>query len=90
MIDKEPDLATHIRGSVEVTRAEVIHAVRHEAAATLADVVLRRTDLGTLGRPARDTLGDAAGCMGRELGWSPERIESEVSQVEALYHIVFR
>ena len=90
MIDKEPDLATHIRGSVEVTRAEVIHAVRHEAAATLADVVLRRTDLGTLGRPARDTLEDAAGCMGRELGWSPERIESEVSQVEALYHIVFR
>ncbi len=87
MMRKEPDLAQLIAGSDEVTRVEVIHAVRNEAAVTLADVVLRRTDLGTLGHPSPATLQDVAARMGSELGWPVDRMESEVIKTRALYPV---
>ena len=87
MMRKEPDLAQLIAGSDEVTRVEVVHAVRNEAAVTLADVVLRRTDLGTLGHPNPATLQDVAARMGSELGWPADRMESEMIKTRALYPV---
>ena len=51
-------------GGSKVTRAEVIHAVRKEMAQTLADVVFRRTDLGTGGSPARSPCRNALSSWG--------------------------
>jgi glycerol-3-phosphate dehydrogenase len=87
MMNKVPALSQCIAGSGEVTAAEVIHAVRNEAAVTLADVVLRRTDLGTLGHPHPETLQDVAARMGSELGWDADRMASEIAEVRALYPV---
>jgi glycerol-3-phosphate dehydrogenase len=65
--------------------AEVAHAVGRELAHTLQDVVLRRTDLGTAGHPGRRALELASELMAEELGWKPDRVRAEVSDLEAFY-----
>ncbi|MBN1269127.1 MAG: FAD-dependent oxidoreductase [Kiritimatiellae bacterium] len=74
-----------IAGGQPVLGAEVLHAVRREHARTLGDVVLRRTNLGTLAYPGTDTLGTCARLMAGELGWDAERIEREVADVQEHY-----
>ena len=66
-------------------RTEVRFAVRHECAATLADIVLRRTGLGATGRPDRAALETCARLAGEELGWTADRRETEIEAVNALY-----
>ncbi len=70
------------------TRAEAIHAVRHEMATTLIDVLTRRTRAHLRHREA--TLAAAAGVaelIAPELGWSEQDIEREVSAYRDLcYH----
>jgi glycerol-3-phosphate dehydrogenase len=61
------------RPVVEATR----HAVRHEMALRLSDVVLRRMDLGTAGPPAEDDLDRIARVLTQERGWSDERLDQE-------------
>jgi glycerol-3-phosphate dehydrogenase len=65
--------------------AEVRHAVRSELASTLADVVMRRLDIGSAERPADSTLAACASIVGDELGWNTARREREVSSVRASY-----
>jgi glycerol-3-phosphate dehydrogenase len=57
--------------------------VRDEMALTLADVVWRRTDLGSAGLPDDAELRDVALLMARELGWDDERIRKEIEGVKA-------
>lgn len=52
-------------------------AVREEMALTLADVVLRRLDLGTAGPVERGDLDRVAETMAAELGWTAERSARE-------------
>lgn len=79
-----------IPDSREVTAAEIVHAVRNEAARTLADAVLRRTDLGSAGNPGRPALKTCADLVGEQLGWSAERRKKEVEDLEKLYVPVTR
>jgi len=72
-------------GSDEVIRAQVLHAVREEMAQTLADVVLRRTDLGSAGDPGDPALRETAAIMARELQWPESRIGEEIDLVRVLY-----
>lgn len=65
--------------------AEVMHAVREEMAVTLADVVRRRTDLGTAGAPDAATLQRCVDIVGRELSWDGERQRREIRETLALY-----
>jgi glycerol-3-phosphate dehydrogenase len=55
------------------TAAEVRHAVREEMALSLADIVLRRTPLGTFGHPGRAALEACAVSAGDELAWDAAR-----------------
>jgi glycerol-3-phosphate dehydrogenase len=68
-----------------VLKAEVVHAVREEMAQTLADVVLRRTDLGTANYPGDRALATCAEVMARELGWSQERMHQQIAKVRDAY-----
>jgi glycerol-3-phosphate dehydrogenase len=68
-----------------VLAAEVDYAVFNAQAVHLADVVLRRTPLGSAGHPGREALERAAGVMAARLGWTPERIADEIAQVERVY-----
>jgi glycerol-3-phosphate dehydrogenase len=70
-------------GTSTVLKAEVAHAVREEMAQKLADVVFRRTDLGTGGFPGAMALTQCAELMASELGWTDSRLRQELDEVNA-------
>jgi glycerol-3-phosphate dehydrogenase len=72
-------------GSSTTIKAEVIHAVRHEMAQKLSDVVFRRTDLGSGNRPEPRSLQVCADLMASELGWDQTRTQKELEEVQMLY-----
>jgi glycerol-3-phosphate dehydrogenase len=68
--------------------AEVIHAIRAEMACTLADIVVRRTELGATGHPGQEITRAAAVIAGEELGWDADRHDTEIAAVDAFYRRV--
>jgi glycerol-3-phosphate dehydrogenase len=82
---RQPDLARRIDPPLPVTVAEVEHALRHEMALTLGDVIGRRTELGSTGLPSMPTLQKCAAFIGRELEWSRERQQQEIDWVIHAY-----
>ncbi len=86
LMEEEPALAealTQSRGEVAV---QIAHAVRHEMALTLEDVVFRRTGLGTLGDPGPHALAHAAQVMARELGWDQATLDEQLHAVRRLFY----
>ena len=71
-----------------VTAAEIRHAVQEEMAVRLSDAVLRRTEAGSGGLPGDDALLAAAEVMTEELGWSPERLDQEITDVKQAFDLV--
>jgi len=65
--------------------AEVIHTIRQEMACTLPDIVLRRTQIGSMGHPGAAIVEAAATIAGEELGWTPERRAQEIAAVDEFY-----
>lgn len=59
---------------------QVVHAVRHEMAVRLADVIFRRTGLGTLGHPGTAVVKRVAELMGRELDWDETAMAREIAE----------
>jgi glycerol-3-phosphate dehydrogenase len=84
-IKEDPELAERIEPDLPVTAAEVVHAIRHEMALTLADIIQRRTELGAAGLPSITVLQKCAELMGNELGWSLERQALEIDSVIRAY-----
>jgi glycerol-3-phosphate dehydrogenase len=70
-------------GGAGVLEAEVEHAVREEMALTLADAVLRRTELAATGHPGAACLESCAGLMAAALGWDGDRRRRELEDCEA-------
>jgi len=81
----QPDLARRVDPPLPVTVAEVEHAVHNEMVLTLADVIRRRTELGSTGLPPTATLQKCASLIGRELQWSPEHQQQEINSVIQTY-----
>ncbi|MDX6740890.1 glycerol-3-phosphate dehydrogenase/oxidase [Actinocorallia sp. A-T 12471] len=79
----DPSLAEPLDADGELP-AQVLVAVRHESARTLADVVLRRTGLGTLGHPGGAVLEAVAAVAAAELGWSAARRDAELHEADRL------
>ena len=79
LMDAQPDLAGPLEGGGGHLRAEVVHAVTHEGALHLEDVLERRTRLA-LTAPDRGlrAAAPAAELMAGALDWSPERARREV------------
>jgi glycerol-3-phosphate dehydrogenase len=65
--------------------AEVIHAVRDEMARTLADIVIRRMELGAMEYPGPAIVDAAAAIAADELHWDAARRVREVNAVTAFY-----
>lgn len=82
----QPELARPL-GTSPVLRAEAVYAVQEEMAQKLADVVLRRTDLGTGGFPGAAALDECARIMAAELGWNEARTAAEIAAVGAVYPV---
>src|SRR5262245_42988848 len=70
--------------------AEVVYAARYEMAMSLADVMTRRTRLAIVaGREALNCSAIVADAMARELGWSGEQIERQITQFSAEFEREF-
>jgi glycerol-3-phosphate dehydrogenase len=84
MAEERPELARRIVPDLPDLLAEAPFSVRHEQAASLGDVLLRRTRLGLL---AARSLVDPAGpvravaeAMAPELGWDGARVDAEIER----------
>ncbi|MDZ4198523.1 MAG: glycerol-3-phosphate dehydrogenase C-terminal domain-containing protein, partial [Kiritimatiellia bacterium] len=82
-----PEWNRCVAGSREVLLSEIAFAVREEMALHLSDVVLRRTDLGSLGDPGEEALRDCAAVMEKELGWTPEQARKEIEDTRKLFQL---
>jgi glycerol-3-phosphate dehydrogenase len=67
-----------VAGTLE---AAVARATREEMAVKLADIVFRRTALGTTPGPRRAVVEAAARLAAVELGWDAARQEAEIAEV---------
>ncbi len=65
--------------------AEVRYAARNEMSVTLADIVLRRLDLGTGCEMSDELLSECANVAGEELGWDDGRRGIEINRVKGSY-----
>jgi glycerol-3-phosphate dehydrogenase len=81
----DPSLVEPVAHNTPVIGAEVINAVRHEMAQSLDDVVRRRTELGSAGRPDQRGVEVCADLMAAELGWDSARKEREIAEVYRAY-----
>jgi glycerol-3-phosphate dehydrogenase len=78
LIEEDDALTKRLTPEHEVIAAEIVYAVRHEMACHLDDVIFRRTGLGTLGNPGKETLLCCAALMAQELNWSEETIDKQI------------
>lgn len=83
-VDKRPELAQRIGASATIA-AQVVHAVDHEMARTLSDIVFRRTDLASGAYPGEAALRQAAALAAEALRWGPADIDREVLAVQARF-----
>nr|WP_319248501.1 glycerol-3-phosphate dehydrogenase/oxidase [uncultured Celeribacter sp.] len=78
LIGENPALAQTVDEDGEIL-AQAVYAIRHEGAVTLADVVLRRMGLGTLGEPDAETLNRVTEVVAAEAGWDAETADRQKS-----------
>ncbi len=84
MAAEDAALARRLTPGLPDLLAEAVFAVRREQAATVADVLLRRTRVGILDARATCVSGAqapraVAEAMGAELAWDSARVESELA-----------
>ena len=84
-IGKKSDMEVLSLGSPDVLRAVTLHAIEEEMAVKLSDVILRRTALGSAGRPQAEHLEYCAKVMGEACGWDESRMNAEIEAVTAVY-----
>ena len=89
LCEGQPDLSSRLAEGSPVIGAELVWAVRHEMAVTLADAVVRRTPLGVLGYPGDLAVDRAADLVAGTLGWSHDRQRSEVAALRRFYSAIF-
>jgi glycerol-3-phosphate dehydrogenase len=65
-----------------VSHAEVAYAMREEMAVRMADVVFRRTDLGSAANPGGPALDELQQLMRALAGWTVERARAERAEVD--------
>lgn len=84
-IEKDEKLASLISYNPPLTVVEVLYGIREEMAFKLADIVFRRTELGTAERPPKDVLIQIADIMAEELVWDEIRKTDEIREVLDCY-----
>jgi glycerol-3-phosphate dehydrogenase len=83
MVEERPELGRRIVPDLPDLLVEAPFAARNEQAATVADVLLRRTRLGILAAPVLTAPGSpearaVAEALGAELGWDSARVDREL------------
>ncbi|RLD49940.1 MAG: glycerol-3-phosphate dehydrogenase [Bacteroidetes bacterium] len=65
--------------------SEVVYAIKHESAMTLKDILLRRTGIGTLGKPKEEILQKVIKIASEMLNWNEDRKQEEYNSIIELY-----
>jgi glycerol-3-phosphate dehydrogenase len=79
LVSADPSLGEPVVPGVDVLRAEIVFAARHEMARTLLDALARRTHTAQLDRDqARGAAPAVAKLLARELGWSAQTTEEQI------------
>ena len=80
-VRKRPNLAARLHPELPFSRAEVEHAVEHEMARSLDDVLRRRIPLTILARPDARVATDAAELVASILGWTQEHTHRQLTHL---------
>jgi len=84
LVEADPDLGHPLVPGLPYVRAEAIHAVRHEMAHTLDDVLSRRTRARLLARDASAAAAETvASLLAPELGWNEAEVSRQVTAYRA-------
>ncbi|HRQ37289.1 MAG TPA: glycerol-3-phosphate dehydrogenase/oxidase [Chloroflexota bacterium] len=81
LVAENPAWGEPVTTNSPVIKAEVIHAIRHDMAQTLSDVVMRRTELGAAGLPEIGAIQTCAALAAAELGWDKTRCHQEIEEM---------
>jgi len=87
LVHERPDLAETLAANVETIKAEIVYTIRREMAVRLTDMLVRRTELGSAGRPPDEAIQTAARIAAAELGWDDERTSQEITDVARFYQL---
>jgi len=82
-----PELETPLSAGVDTIAAEVVYTIQREMAVRLTDILVRRTGLGSAGRPPEEAVRAAARIARAELSWDDERTAQEITEVSRFYAI---
>jgi glycerol-3-phosphate dehydrogenase len=82
-LDADPALAARVVPDFPIALAHIVHAVRHEMAMRLQDVIRRRTPLYLSAALDRSALAACAAVLARELRWNRREIAAEIDSAEA-------
>lgn len=88
LMHEREDLRAPIGAGVPTVGAEIVHVARHEMAALLPDIVVRRTGMGSAGRPPREAVETCARIAAIELGWDQARMDEQIAAVDRVYAVV--
>jgi glycerol-3-phosphate dehydrogenase len=87
LVHERPDLAEPLAANVETIKAEIVYTIRREMAVRLTDMLVRRTELGSAGRPPDEAIHTAARIAEAELGWEDRQTAQEIADVGRFYHL---
>ncbi|HWE62599.1 MAG TPA: FAD-dependent oxidoreductase, partial [Chloroflexota bacterium] len=82
LIERRPELAARVSPEHPDVMAQVVYAVEHEDARTLADVMLRRLTAGMSAGRGRDGVEAVAALLAALLGWDAARQREELAAWE--------
>ena len=86
MVYEDGNLGELIPGSDEAIRAELIYCIKNEFTHHLTDLLIRRTDIGSLRKPKIETIDYCADFMAREMGWSALQKQDEIDSLLNFYN----
>ena len=86
LIYGDAELGRLIPGSKEAIAAELCYCIKNEFAYHLSDLLLRRTDIGSMKKPKDETIEFSANFMAKEMGWSESQKQDEISSLKNFYN----
>ncbi|MBW8770625.1 MAG: hypothetical protein JF589_12765 [Gemmatimonadetes bacterium] len=91
LTEADPALAGYLQAGFPYVYAELLHAITHEQAATLGDLLIRRTPIAFETRDhGRSTARRIAPVVGRWLRWSGMELDEAIEAYDAESERIFR
>jgi glycerol-3-phosphate dehydrogenase len=91
LTEADPALANFIQAGFPYVYAELLHAITHEQAATLGDLLIRRTPIAFETRDhGRSAARRIAPVVGRWMRWSGMEVDDAIEAYDAESERIFR